>query len=70
MRGGPFDREQKRFDQWSATLYEARWHETIKFVRKLKGILGLFRAVWSRGKFEAGVDSSSVAFRERGSRST
>ena len=38
-------------------MYEARWHEVAKFVRKLTPLLRPLRSVWDSRKFEAaGVD--------------
>ena len=61
MKDGPFSSRQWCLDKWHCTLYDKRWHETVLFVRKLRQIFYLLRAVWSAGKYRAGVDASGTA---------
>ena len=57
IRGTPFEHLERHFEGFSQSLYEARWHEVAKFVRKLTPLLRPLRSVWDSRKFEAaGVD--------------
>ena len=54
VRGSPFQHLEERFEGFSQSLYEARWHEVAKFVGKVRPLLGPLRSVWDVQRFERG----------------
>jgi hypothetical protein len=49
---------ERKLMKWSATLYEARWGEIVKFLKRFSKVLHLFRQGWDREKYLKGVDNA------------
>ena len=61
VRNTPHADLEQMFTNWTATLYEARWHETVTCVRDLRIMLPAWRCTWQAGRFKEGVDGQPVA---------
>lgn len=62
VRATPFANTEHLFEQFSQSLYEARWHEVSNFVRKLLRLLGALRSTWDAdGVQDDGPSSSAQA---------
>ena len=53
------------FENFSASLYEERWHEVTKFTRALLKLLGVMVLTWDEQKFNRGVDANGDLLRQK-----
>jgi hypothetical protein len=53
--GSPFHDRETDFEKFSASLYENRWHEVVKFVAKAWPLVLVLRFVWDPGKYSSRV---------------
>ena len=49
-----------RFRKFSASLYEARWHEVVNFLKCLKPLLSTLVRAWDHDKFVSGVNAEGA----------
>jgi len=52
LYGSPFQSSAPLFRKWSQTLYEGRWKEVCKFIKRLTGILHPLRQAWDANKYK------------------
>ena len=52
LKGGPGEVYQQRFMNWTATLYEKRWHEVTLFLKALRPLLLPLRKSWDQHKWQ------------------
>jgi hypothetical protein len=48
--------EDKLFEKWTGTLYEARWGAVCRFIRDVSPLLPVLAASYESAKFKSGVD--------------
>ena len=61
LRNSEFEQYEDKFNHWSASLYEKRWHEVVVFLRKLHRLMPILCLVWDEHKFKSDVDCMGEA---------
>ena len=54
--GGEYDSSAFRLENFSATLYEARWKEVVTFLKAWLPLYPILKATWSHAKYKRGCD--------------
>ena len=55
-----FDEHGAHFNHFSASLYEARWHEVVNFLRSLQPLLPVLSLAWDESRYASGTDASGI----------
>ena len=65
LRGTPYETNwSKSFENFSSSLYEPRWHEIIKFLKKAKPYMPILKATFCQNKCKLGVDGEGERMNE------
>lgn len=60
VTGTLFANREALFERFSATLYDKRWHEVVKFCGALRPLLPILKATWDSQKFASGCAPGDV----------
>ena len=60
LRRTRFSHFAKKFETFSASLYEARWHEVVKFLKQIRTILVILCDTFDYQRYNAGVDADGA----------
>ena len=64
LRGTRYEHFEKRLLSWSASLYEARWHEVVKFLKKLIPVIEVLAIVWDEQKYRSNLNARGEELEE------
>lgn len=61
LRGTPSAALEERFKRFRGSLYQARWHEVLQFLRAVSPLLPILARTWDETKYIRGVDFQNAS---------